>query len=132
MNGTIDQDKLFNFLWSIDEALERCQIPYVVLGQTAFDLKHNLPLTTTRVMLGVLERYNVRELTSMIPIVMPTAERTTDGWIVHENGYSISIKFLTKKYPTLLDPDLCVYKHWRFMIPNPFEEYWALANKYDL
>src|SRR3990167_374536 len=36
MNGTIDQDKLFNFLWSIDEALERCKIPYVVLGQTAF------------------------------------------------------------------------------------------------
>ena len=80
----------------------------------------------------MLERYNLRELVSMLPVVVPDIEKTTDGWRVARDGISINLKIMTKNYPTLMDPDLCVYKFWRFTIPNPFDDYWKLANRYDL
>lgn len=115
----------------MDEALERCQIPYVVLGNIAYDIKHNLPLSTNKIVLGVLQRYNVRELTSMLPIVLPDIEITTDGWRVARDGMLAQIKIMYKNYPTLLDPDTVFYQHWRFWLPNPFNEYWKLENRYD-
>ena len=115
----------------MDEALERCQLPYVVLGQTAFDIKHNKPISTTKIVFGILSRYNIRELTSMMPNVLPDIEQTTDGWRVTRDGFSMCLKVLTKNYPTIMDPDTAFYEHWRFRIPNPFNEYWALENRYD-
>lgn len=115
----------------MDEAFERCQIPYVVLGQAAYDIKHNLPISTTKIVFGMLQRYNIRELVSMLPIVIPDLEVTTDGWRITKDDMSIQIKILTKNYPTVMDPDIVFYEHWRFRLPNPFNEYWKLENRYD-
>ena len=111
--------------------MERCQIPYVVLGQAAYDIKHDLPIVTNKIVFGMLERYNVRELVSLFQVVIPGIETTTDGWRICRDGVRIQIKVLTKNYPSVMDPDLVFYKYWHYYVPNPFDTYWAMENHLD-
>lgn len=130
-NGSPKQDKIIEALFTIDEALERCQIPYVVLGTTAYEMKNDLPISGEKIVLGVLKQHAVPSQTSLIPLLIRDTEILTDGWKVKIAGVSITIHIVPKKYPTLMDPDQVAYSNWYWKLPNPFNAYWEGYDHYD-
>lgn len=107
-------------------------MPFVVLGDIAYQMKHNEELHADKAFLAVNEQYNIRELTSMLPIIEPKLERLTDGWKFVYKGFPVIIHVMTKRYKTLIDPDTVFYKYDMWPIPNPFEEYWAGRDNYEV
>lgn len=100
-------------------------MPFILLGTLAYQMKHNQELNADKVSIAVMEQYNIRELTSMLPIIEPKLEKLTDGYKYMYKGFPVIIRFMTRKYKTLLDPDTVFYKYDMWPIPNPFDEYWA-------
>lgn len=123
-NGDFDHFKLEAALLYAQDILERSQIPFVVLGDAAYQMRNNMPLQGHKIVLGVMERHAVKECTSLLTIIDPTIETLTDGYRLLYQGVPVFIKVLTKDYPTLLDPDIVFYSIETFRIPNPFELYW--------
>lgn len=111
--------------------MERLQIPYAVIGQAAYEIRNGLPLSQPKIIFGVLPQYNIPEITRMITSVIPNIELQTDGYRVHRNGVNLIIRMLTRKYPTLIDPDTVYYANWDYPLPNPFDVYWKLEDHYD-
>ena len=106
------------------DILEAAQMPFVVLGQIAYQMKHNEELDAPKAVFAVMDQYNIRELTSMLPIIEPKLEKLSDGYKLSYKNFPVIIRFLTRNYRTLVDPDRIYYKYDAWPIPNPFDEYW--------
>jgi hypothetical protein len=113
------------------DILDRAQIPFIVLGNIAYQMKYGLPLSDVRATFAILERHAVPECTSMIPIIEPNIEQRQDGWRVMYHDFPVVMKVITKEFPTLADPDVVFYWVENWKIPNPFEKYWQ-GDHYDV
>jgi len=132
----IREDKVNEAMWTVDEILERCTLPYVVLGQAAYDIKHGKTPSGERIVFGILKQHAVPSQTSLLPVLLKDVniydvEILTDGWRIFTNGVTILIRIIPKKFPTLLDPDTVVYNNWWWRLPNPFNAYWEGWDHYD-
>ena len=132
----IRQDKINEALWAIDEIMERCTLPYVVLGEAAYCIKHELPFKENKIVFGLLKQHAVPSQTSLLPtlakdINVTSFEYLTDGYRIFIGEVAIIIRIIPKKYPTLLDPDTVTYNNWWYKLPNPFNEYWEHTEHYD-
>jgi len=94
-------------------------------------MKHNEELDAPKAVFGVMQQYNIRELTSMLPIIEPKLEKLTDGYKFMYKDFPVIIRFMTRKYRTLLDPDHVYYKYDAWPIPNPWNDYWN-GEHYDV
>ncbi len=130
-NGDFDTEKLLAALAFGDDLLDRAQIPYVVLGTIAYQMRNNLPLCGHKVVLGILQRYAIKECTSLLGIIDPKIETLTDGYKTTLEGVPIFIKIVPKDYPTLMNPDIVFYAFDCWRIPNPFDSYWNGSDHYD-
>jgi hypothetical protein len=106
------------------DVLQRCQIPFVVLGDIAYQMKHDLPLRADKVVFAVLQRNAVQDTVSLLPTVEPKIEVLTDGWRIVYHDIPVYIKVMPKDYEVLMDPDTVFYWVTEFRVPNPFEKYW--------
>lgn len=123
MNGN-KSDVIREALQKALDVLEAAQMPFVILGDIAYQMKNQQELDAPKAFLAVEERYNIRELTSMLPIIDPKIEILTDGWKIMHKGFPVIIHIMTKKYKFLQEPDTVFYKYDMWPIPNPFNEYW--------
>lgn len=123
-NGDYTDEQLTAAILHVEDILSRCSIPFVVLGDAAFQMYNNMPLSGHRIVLGVMERHAMPECTSLIPTIEPNVEQQTDGWRIVFEQVPVYIKIITKDFNTLKEPDVIFshYESWR--IPNPFNEYW--------
>jgi hypothetical protein len=112
------------------DILDRCSIPFIVLGSAAYQIMHDQPLHVPKITVGVLEQHAVPSQTSLLKAVDPGIEVDMDGWSISEGSAKVVVKIITKKYKTLINPDVHWYFIEPFKIPNPFEEYWE-GNHYD-
>lgn len=113
------------------DVMERCQIPFVVLGSAAYQILHEQPLNVPKITFGVLHQHAMQECTSLLKIVDPAIEINMDGWTIMEGKAKVVVRVLPKQYKTLLNPDVHWYWVEPFKIPNPFEEYWE-GDHYDV
>lgn len=111
--------------------LDGCSIPFIVLGDIAFQIYHNLPLSSPQITLGIMKRHAVPSQTSLLRVLEPKIEVTTDGWRIMYHNYPVRMKVLTKDYETLRDPDQAFYWTEAWRIPNPFAAYWRSKDHLD-
>lgn len=124
VSGDFTEELLTAALLHAHYVLESSSMPYVVLGDIAYQMKNNEPLHGHKIVLGVLKRYCMPELTSLLKVMDTQIETMMDGWrIVHEE-VPVVIKIMEKDYPTLINPDIVFHSVETFFIPNPFEVYW--------
>lgn len=124
-SGNFTDEQLTAALLHAEDVLSRCSIPFVVLGSAAYQMRNNIPLEGSRIVLGVLKRHAMPECTSLLSAIDPNIETLMDGYRLVTDGVPVLVKVLTKDYVTLLEPDIVFshYEAWR--IPNPFDTYWA-------
>ncbi len=118
------EEELRDVLMWAEEVMNRCQIPFVVLGSAAYQIVHDEPLNVPKITLGVLKQHAVEEQTSLLKACDPSLEINMDGWTFTKGSAKVIVRVLTKKYKTLMDPDTHWYFVEPFRIPNPFQEYW--------
>jgi hypothetical protein len=122
--GEFTDEQLTQAILHAEDILTRSQLPFLVLGDTAFQMYNNMPLSGHRIVLGVMQRHCQPECTSLMTILDPEIEQMSDGWRLIFEKVPVYIKIITKDYTVLHDLDVIFshYEAWR--IPNPFEEYW--------
>jgi hypothetical protein len=116
--------QLRDALMHAEDVMERCQIPFVVLGSAAWQIMNDQPLNVPKITLGVLQQHAMQECTSLLKIVDPSIEINMDGWSITHGSTKVVVRVLTKKYTTLMNPDVHWYWVEPFRMPNPFQEYW--------
>lgn len=125
-------EAIYDAMMHAQDVLERVQIPFVVLGTTAYQMVHGEQLKVHKVVLGVLQQHAVDECTSLIPTVEPSVQKLTDGWQIVRHGVPVYIKLIPKQYPTIMNPDILFYMYDAWKVPNPFEDYWNGGDHYDV
>ena len=131
-NGDFSEEKLQTAILYVQDLLDKCQIPFVVLGNIAYQMRHGLPLHDHRVIFGVLENHAVIEQTRFITEFEPRTEVRTDGWRIVYGDVPVMVKILTKRYDVIINPDIVFYHIEFFHIPNPWEEYWKIHESIDV
>lgn len=124
-NGEFDQTKIIAALLHAQDVFERASIPFIVIGNIAYQMKNNLPLSGYKVVFAVMYWHAVPECTSLLRTIEPKIELLTDGWKIMTNQVPVIIKIIPRKFYTFLDPDTIFYAYDVWKIPNPFDEYWT-------
>lgn len=106
------------------DVMEQAQIPFIVLGSAAYQIKNDLPLQVPKITVGVMQNHAVKECTTLLQSIDPKVEMTQDGWNITQGSAKVVVKIITKKFHTLIDPDIHWYAFEPFKIPNPFNDYW--------
>jgi hypothetical protein len=114
------------------DIMERAQIPFIVLGSAAYQIMHDEPLHVPKITFGVLQQHAMPECTSLLKTIDPTIEQNMDGWSITEGSAKVVITIIKKNYKTLLNPDIHWYWVEPFHIPNPFDEYWAGDDHFEI
>lgn len=78
------------------------------------------------------KNYNTEENTRLLKILVPNIGRTTDGYKLVYNTTPVWIKFLSRHYEVLKNPDIVSIGGEAFYIPNPFKKYWEMEEHFDL
>jgi hypothetical protein len=112
--------------------LERAQLPFIVIGNIAYQMYHNLPLDDHRILIALKKEHCVPECTSILMSVTEGIEVTTDGWRVVVDGVPVILHIMTKKFDVFVDPDTVFYFVEQFQIPNPFMTYWNGKENYEV
>jgi hypothetical protein len=117
-------------MWA-EDVMSRCQIPFVVLGSAAYQIKNDLPLNVPKITFGVLKQHAVSECTGLLKAVDPNIEINMDGWTITKGSAKVVVQIMKSNHPTLLNPDVHWYWVEPFRIPNPFQQYWE-GDHYDI
>src|SRR3990172_3891159 len=93
-NGEFDQTKIIAALLHAQDVFERASIPFIVIGNIAYQMKNNLPLSGYKVVFAVMYWHAVPECTSLLRTIEPKIELLTDGWKIMTNQVPVIIKII--------------------------------------
>lgn len=107
------------------ETMDIAMIPFLLVGDIAYQAVYKKPFAARKIVFVVPAGYNTKEARTILRIVEPQIEETTDGMrILWKQDVPVTIKFLTKHYTYLKDPAPIMIGMEVFNIPNPFYRYW--------
>src|SRR3990167_8250556 len=114
-------------LFWVDDLLDRCQIPYVIVGDIAKQLYKNndasKQLNAHKIEI-LVKNGNINPMTKgLLKTFVPWIEFGKKILLEFE-GVSIEIKVLKRKYQFIEYPDLRFYMSDEYKIPNQFDRYW--------
>ena len=69
VSGEFTEEQLTPALMFAHYVLDSSSMPYIVLGDIAYQMKNNEPLHGHKIVLGVLKRYCMPELTSLLKVM---------------------------------------------------------------
>lgn len=123
-------EQLRNALFHVQDTMERCLVPFVVLGNTA---KHVIndeePLTgDTEVHIGVKKEEFTREVMMTLKSLIPELSTTEYQMSYSHYNVPVVIDVIHRDYKFLEHPDRKFYYISEFLLPNPFEKYWTARN----
>ena len=107
----------------IGDMLEWCQIPFVLLGDTAKQVVDDVALEVEKVEIGVQERHITQDTVRLLKTYQPGIEMG-DVIKLDYHGVPVEIKVIKKKYAFFQHPDLAYYMADEYKVPNPFSKYW--------
>lgn len=113
-------------LYYLEDVFSRAVCPFILLGQTAKNIKENLDQDShTTIEIGVKKNDLTQYAFSTLKTYFPSEAVYTDKKITFEwQGTPITIKIIHKKWKFLKNLDQVFYKLTYFRIPNPFNKYW--------
>ena len=112
------------------DVMEAAQIPFVVLGEAAFQIYYEGHLSVDKIVFGVLKQHAMPECVGLLSAIDEKVEMLSDGWKIQCNEIPVYVKVLTNgykraNYDTIKNPDVVWYHVEPFRIPNPFALYWS-------
>lgn len=123
-------EQLRTALFHVQDAMERCLVPFVVLGNTAKHVISDEEELTgdTEVTIGVKKEELTREAMMTLKSLIPELSTTENQMSYSYNGVPVVIEVIHRDYQFLKHPDRKFYYISEFLLPNPFEKYWAVRN----
>ncbi len=118
-----------NALYFLEDIMGRCQIPFVLLGETAREVYHNLDadLNNPKIEAGVKQKDLTESGFKTLKMFLPPKTEITDKSIKFtQKDTEVEIKIIKKKWKFLENPDTIFYRLAEFRIPNPFTKYWKV------
>lgn len=128
-------EQLDNALYNATDILGRCLLKYILLGDTARDVKAG-PETLHQsncILIGVEKKQLVPEVMSNLRTFannrdlnygMEDYVETPDLITWKHMGVPIRIQVIHNRYKFLDHPDTKFYRLEEYLIPNPFDSYW--------
>ena len=117
-------------LYFIEDILERCQIPFFLLGKAAKNVVENLDadFETDVIEVGVKKQHMTESGAKTLKMLLSGREdvKWTDKKItLNHKGMDIEIKIIQKNWEVLKHPNQVFYRMTHFRVPNPFKKYWS-------
>lgn len=121
--------ELIDALFSVEDLMERCLCPFVLLDETARQVREeakNLQpyLDLNEISVGVRKPHLADSVKSMIKTVMPQAEWTPNTITYQHNNVPVVIWIIQKDNEVFARPDKIWFYTTDLYIPNPFQVYW--------
>jgi hypothetical protein len=120
-------DELNKALLDIEDKLQRCLLPFVVLDTTAEDIYHERLLGGDKVVVGVEKKHLTKEaigtLKTLLRDLVPDPIRSFSYKV---DKVPVYIKVINRKYSFLKHKDFKFYYGSEYKVPNPFAQYWKV------
>lgn len=116
-------DMLESALIDVDDVLSRCSVPYIVIGETARQLKTNEKLHGEGIDIGVRRNEMRDEVKRTIKQFQPELDVDADYMVYHWMGTPVRITILDPEDRFFLNPDITWHDAWEYRTPNPWKEY---------
>jgi len=125
-----EHDKLVEALMAADEILERCQIKYFLLEDTAWQAykQYQFMKDLEELTFGLQRKDWTQVSQSLLKTIKPKdlqIEKDSIGFKM-DNGVPITIWIINRKYEFFQRPDMIYYMYSEYFIPNPFMKYWKV------
>ena len=116
-------------LYFIEDILDRCQIPFFLLGKAAKNVVENqdADFETDMIEVGVKKKHLTESGFKALKMLLSGREvEYTDKKIEFEHkDMKIVIKIIQKNWDVLKNPNQVFYRMTHFRVPNPFKKYWS-------
>ncbi len=134
---TFDSETLNDALMTTQDLLDRCQIRFFALKETAKQIKHtstnNLAELNLKIIELGVEKKDLNE--GVYPILKDMFDNLkinpqySPTFIRFEfKGVPVFIKIIQRKYKYFQNPNPIFYRYATFNLPNPFDSYWYARN----
>ena len=113
-------------LYFVEDIMERCMTPFVLLGQTAYNIKNNLDQDlNVPIEIGIKRQHLTEYSRNTMKMFLPPDTKWGKKAITFEHlGVLVTMKIIDKKWSFLSNPNHVYYKITQFKVPNPFDKYW--------
>lgn len=119
-------DELNKALFDFEDVMERAMCPFLLLGQTAWDVKSGYMLTGDKVEVGIIKLC----LTDMVKDTIKTyrgldIDKENDKSFTYEvDKVPVVCKIIRNKYKFFKNPETVFYWGGDYQLPNPMVDYW--------
>lgn len=107
--------------WVID-LMEWCQIPVILLGDTAERIFYEKNLDVDKLEFGVMKRHITQDTSRLLKTFVPNLEWDTTINL-EKAGVPIVIRIIQRKYKFFENPDFKYYMFDEYKLPNPMNSY---------
>lgn len=122
-------------LYHATDIAGRCLLPFLLLGQTAWDIKHYQALNESErgIEIGADKRYYTKEALSTLRTLASNIDMNygMKDFVEDDHGFTwnyhnvpIRLRMIKRHYGFFQNPDFAWYKAEEYKIPNPFASYW--------
>lgn len=111
--------------------MDRCNLPLLVLDETADAIVNNLNLYGDCITVGMWKSNDLPYIQTVFSMYAKGIEKTDYGYDLKVGEIPIKIKVIQGRYEYLQprNLDLKTYEHFTYCVPNPFKEYWEHRNE---
>ena len=117
-------DELYAALLHLQDTMERCLLPFMLLDDTAEQVIHETPLDVPEISVGVQQKHLTRESKSTLKSLIPDLVDADVSLGYTHNGVPVTIWVIQRRYKFFQCPDIRFYNITHFFVPNPFQSYW--------
>lgn len=123
-------EQLRTALFHVQDTMERCLVPFVLLGNTAKHVVSDEEELTgdTEVTIGVKKEELTREVMMTLRTLIPELSTSEHQLSYSHNNVPVVIEIIHRDYQFLKHPDRKFYFISEFLLPNPFDKYWMARN----
>ena len=118
--------QLHDALMYIQDALERAQVPFMLLGDLAQQIyEQDIPVFhADKVEVGVELKHWTKSCQGIFNMIIREADLDGTKVMLSYKGVPIEIVIIGDTYPFFKYPDVRFYTLTELRLPNPFEAYW--------
>ena len=118
-------DELNKALFDFEDVMERAMCPFLLLGQTAWDVKSGYMLRGDKVEVGIQIKYLTPEVLSVIKSYKNTdLDLHVKRWTYLVEGVPIIVSLIKRNYKFFKNPETKIYWGGDYKLPNSMVDYW--------
>lgn len=118
------EEELLTALQDVELMMNSILTPFVLLGETARCAYDNLPLTGSRIVVGITKAHITPESLSTLKTQLKDIMIQDNGFTYNVGKVPVTVKFIRNHYKFFDHPDKLPFMWDFYDIPNPFELYW--------